>query len=97
MNLALKEQFDNEKINFAFPTQTLYLKQDSNWSLAQPNRGGDVKLMARLTNKKPAADLHHADGKSGKKIYFFMASAVCTVMPYFFKTVCWKSGVPSWP
>jgi MscS family membrane protein len=31
MNLALKERFDNEKINFAFPTQTLYVKQDSDW------------------------------------------------------------------
>jgi MscS family membrane protein len=35
MNLALKERFDNEKINFAFPTQTLYLKQDSEWKLAE--------------------------------------------------------------
>lgn len=33
MNLSLKERFDNEKINFAFPTQTLYLKQDSDWRL----------------------------------------------------------------
>lgn len=33
MNLSLKEQFDNEKINFAFPTQTLYVKQDSDWLL----------------------------------------------------------------
>jgi len=33
MNLVLKERFDKEKINFAFPTQTLYLKQDSNWQL----------------------------------------------------------------
>lgn len=33
MNLSLKERFDNEKINFAFPTQTLYLKQDSEWRL----------------------------------------------------------------
>jgi MscS family membrane protein len=31
MNLSLKERFDNEQINFAFPTQTLYLKQDSEW------------------------------------------------------------------
>jgi MscS family membrane protein len=29
MNLKLKEQFDAESIEFAFPTQTLYLKQDS--------------------------------------------------------------------
>ncbi len=33
MNLMLKERFDKEGINFAFPTQTLYLKQDSEWRL----------------------------------------------------------------
>jgi MscS family membrane protein len=33
MNLALKERFDKEGINFAFPSQTLYLKQDSDWRL----------------------------------------------------------------
>lgn len=36
MNLSLKERFDAEGINFAFPTQTLYLKQDSEWRLGQP-------------------------------------------------------------
>lgn len=29
MNLALKERFDAEKIEFAFPTQTLYVKQET--------------------------------------------------------------------
>ena len=33
MNLALKEKFDQEQIIFAFPTQTVYLKQDSLWQL----------------------------------------------------------------
>ena len=33
MNLAVKERFDREAINFAFPTRTLYLKQDSEWRL----------------------------------------------------------------
>ena len=33
MNLSLKERFDAEGINFAFPTQTLYVKQDSEWRL----------------------------------------------------------------
>lgn len=33
MNLALKEKFDREAISFAFPTQTLYVKQDSDWRL----------------------------------------------------------------
>jgi MscS family membrane protein len=33
MNLSLKKRFDDEGIGFAFPTQTLYLKQDSEWKL----------------------------------------------------------------
>lgn len=35
INLAIKERFDAEGINFAFPSQTVYLKQDSNGSLTQ--------------------------------------------------------------
>jgi MscS family membrane protein len=31
LNLQIKERFDAEGINFAFPTQTVYLKQDSEW------------------------------------------------------------------
>jgi len=31
MNLALKERFDVAGIGFAFPTRTLYVKQDSDW------------------------------------------------------------------
>ena len=34
MNLELKRRFDEEKISFAFPTQTLYLKQDSEFRLS---------------------------------------------------------------
>lgn len=34
LNLQLKERFDAERISFAFPTQTLYVKQDSDWCLA---------------------------------------------------------------
>jgi MscS family membrane protein len=33
MNLAVKKRFEAEKINFAFPSQTVYLKQDSEWRL----------------------------------------------------------------
>lgn len=33
MNLAVKQRFDAEGINFAFPTQTLYVKQDSDWRM----------------------------------------------------------------
>jgi small-conductance mechanosensitive channel len=33
LNLKVKERFDAEGINFAFPSQTLYVKQDSEWRL----------------------------------------------------------------
>jgi len=33
MNLTVKERFDKEGINFAFPSQTVYVKQDSEWRL----------------------------------------------------------------
>ncbi len=33
LNLLVKERFDAEGISFAFPTQTLYVKQDSEWKL----------------------------------------------------------------
>ena len=35
LNLTIKERFDAEGISFAFPTQTLYLKQDSDWRVDQ--------------------------------------------------------------
>lgn len=35
LNLAVKERFDREGISFAFPTQTLYVKQDSPWRVGQ--------------------------------------------------------------
>jgi MscS family membrane protein len=38
LNLELKKRFDAEGINFAFPTQTVYLKQDSEWRVASPSR-----------------------------------------------------------
>jgi MscS family membrane protein len=34
MNLEVKRRFDEEKIGFAFPSQTVYLKQDSDWRLS---------------------------------------------------------------
>ncbi|MEK7674339.1 MAG: mechanosensitive ion channel family protein [Verrucomicrobiota bacterium] len=33
LNLEIKRRFDAEGISFAFPTQTVYLKQDSEWKL----------------------------------------------------------------
>lgn len=35
LNLELKRRFDAEGIGFAFPTQTVYLRQDSEWRLAE--------------------------------------------------------------
>lgn len=35
MNLAIKERFDAEGISFAFPSQTLYVKQDSEWQIGE--------------------------------------------------------------
>lgn len=41
MNLELKRRFDKEGISFAFPSQTVYLRQDSDWKLAgQPAKTG---------------------------------------------------------
>jgi len=34
LNLELKRRFDAEGISFAFPTQTVYLQQGSEWRLA---------------------------------------------------------------
>jgi MscS family membrane protein len=47
LNLELKRRFDEEAISFAFPSQTVYLRQDSHWrvanSHAEPSVAGDVK------------------------------------------------------
>lgn len=44
LNLELKRRFDAESISFAFPSQTVYLKQDSEWRLvssaAAPHASG---------------------------------------------------------
>lgn len=47
LNLELKRRFDAEQINFAFPSQTVYLRQDSQWRLAA----------AGLTPPNPAGPL----------------------------------------
>ena len=36
LNIKVKEEFDAAGIDFAFPTQTLHLKQDSEWRLQPP-------------------------------------------------------------
>lgn len=35
LNLQIKDRFDAEGISFAFPSQTVYLRQDSEWKLAE--------------------------------------------------------------
>ncbi|MBP8260662.1 MAG: mechanosensitive ion channel family protein [Verrucomicrobia bacterium] len=41
MNLAIKDRFDRAAISFAFPTRTLYVKQDSEWKVDRGvNTGG---------------------------------------------------------
>ncbi len=40
LNLEIKKRFDAEGINFAFPSQTVYLKQDSEWKLAESTTPG---------------------------------------------------------
>lgn len=44
LNLSIKEQFDAEGISFAFPTQTLYLKQDSEWNLTSGQGAGQEAI-----------------------------------------------------
>jgi MscS family membrane protein len=58
MNLALKERFDKEGISFAFPTQTLMLKQDSDWRMLDGEpRNGVNALPVKEPNGKPAAQV----------------------------------------
>jgi MscS family membrane protein len=38
LNLKVKERFDAEGISFAYPTQTLYVKQDSQWRFTPETR-----------------------------------------------------------
>jgi MscS family membrane protein len=47
LNLALKRRFDEEAISFAFPTQTVYLRQDSQWRVhetADKNGNGGAAI-----------------------------------------------------
>lgn len=41
MNLEVKRRFDEAQIEFAFPTQTVYLRQDSDWKLTNELAGAD--------------------------------------------------------
>ncbi len=45
MNMEVKRRFDEEKIEFAFPTQTVYLRQDSEWKLTAEQVKEPVKKL----------------------------------------------------
>jgi MscS family membrane protein len=42
LNLQVQERFETEKIAFAFPTQTIYMKQDSPWNLSLPEISAEL-------------------------------------------------------
>lgn len=44
LNVGLKRRFDQEGINFAFPSRTVYLKQDSDWRMQLPNGKADAQI-----------------------------------------------------
>ena len=49
LNLEIKRRFDAEGISFAFPTQTIFLKQDSEWKLGgtlPPPEAGKVTRLS---------------------------------------------------
>jgi len=50
LHLAIKEAFDRVKINFAFPTQTLFVKQDSDWRVTSTERNGEARPPERGSN-----------------------------------------------
>jgi MscS family membrane protein len=56
LNLELKRRFDDEGINFAFPSQTVYLKQEGSWQLATPNGDGNVVQRSRHSTMQQMKD-----------------------------------------
>jgi MscS family membrane protein len=49
MNLTIKRRFDEANISFAFPTQTLYIKQDSDWRIQGESANPPEPVEPRLT------------------------------------------------
>jgi len=49
MNLAIKKRFDEEGISFAFPSQTVYLKQDSEWRIGDSANPADSANLSKET------------------------------------------------
>jgi len=57
LNLELKRRFDAEGISFAFPSQTVFLRQDSQWRLATADgRPALPAAMPRPTAAAPCAE-----------------------------------------
>jgi MscS family membrane protein len=46
LNLQVQERFEAEKIIFAYPTQTVYMKQDSPWNLTLPEESAEPNRTA---------------------------------------------------
>lgn len=54
LNLQVKTRFDAEGINFAFPSRTIYLKQDSEWKVLAPDHSLEAKNPAPLAQDQKA-------------------------------------------
>jgi MscS family membrane protein len=52
LNLKVKERFDAEGINFAFPSRTLYVRQDSEWALNGEKVGSQPRLAEKQTTSQ---------------------------------------------
>jgi MscS family membrane protein len=56
LNLELKRRFDAERISFAFPSQTVYVRQDSQWTVAntaQELAGNGERTISEPPQKMP--------------------------------------------
>ncbi len=53
LNLELKRRFDAERISFAFPTQTVYLRQDSEWRMAGVGGVKETEGLAVAAARQP--------------------------------------------
>ncbi|PWU19003.1 MAG: hypothetical protein C5B50_07610 [Verrucomicrobia bacterium] len=54
LNLELKRRFDEEKMDFAFPSHTVYLRQDSQWQVANSHEQQEEPQPVRPSAGRPA-------------------------------------------
>lgn len=52
MNLAIKKRFDEKKIGFAFPSRTVYLRQDNEWRVQVPDNERATEGPAMVPREK---------------------------------------------